>query len=53
MAINAPRFTMNPPQINHQKTTFCTPFSAKSPAKTTKFRPKKNNADLKRKLTRD
>jgi hypothetical protein len=40
-AINAPRFTTKPPQINHQKTTFCTSFSAKPPAKTTKTPSKK------------
>jgi hypothetical protein len=34
VTVNLPAFTSNPPQINHQKTTFCTPFLAKPPAKT-------------------
>jgi hypothetical protein len=29
-------FTSDPPQIHHQKTTFCTPFFPKPPAKTGK-----------------
>jgi hypothetical protein len=28
------RFTSNPPQIHQRKTTFCTPFLPKPPAKT-------------------
>ncbi len=33
MTVNLPAFTSNPPQIHHQKTTFCTPFLPKPPAK--------------------
>src|SRR6266403_461305 len=36
MTVNLPAFTSNPPQIHHQKTTFCTPFLPKPPAKTGK-----------------
>jgi hypothetical protein len=34
VTINKPRFTTNPPQIHHQKTTFNHPFLPKPPAKT-------------------
>ena len=34
MTANVPAFTSNPPQIHDQKTTFCTPFLPKPPAKT-------------------
>jgi hypothetical protein len=34
MTVNLPAFTSNPPRIHHQKTTFCTPFLTKPPAKT-------------------
>src|ERR1700722_7535175 len=44
MTVNLPAFTSNPPQINHQKTTFCTPFLPKPPAKTGKPASKKNIA---------
>src|SRR6266851_7762583 len=33
MTVNLPAFTSNPPQIHHQKTTFCTPFLPKPPQK--------------------
>jgi hypothetical protein len=33
MTVNLPAFTSNPPQIHHRKTTFCTPFWPKPPAK--------------------
>ena len=36
MTVNFPAFTSNPPQIHHQKTTFCTLFLSKPPAKTGK-----------------
>jgi hypothetical protein len=42
MTVNLPAFTSNPPQIHHQKTTFCTPFLPKPPAKTGKPAPRKN-----------
>ena len=41
MTVNLPAFTSNPPQIHHQKTTFCTPFLLKPPAKTSKRASKK------------
>jgi hypothetical protein len=41
MTVNLPAFTSNPPQIHHQKTTFCTPFLPKPPAKTPVIQPKK------------
>jgi hypothetical protein len=41
MTVNLPAFTSNPPQIHHQKTTFCTPFLPKPPAKTGKPARKK------------
>jgi hypothetical protein len=44
MTVNLPAFTSNPPQIHHQKTTFCTPFLPKPPAKTLIIQPKKNTA---------
>jgi hypothetical protein len=44
MTVNLPAFTSNPPQIHHQKTTFCTPFLPKPPAKTGKPRQKKITA---------
>jgi len=43
MTVNVPAFTSNPPQIHHQKTTFCTPVFAKTPSKKTgKPTPEKN-----------
>jgi hypothetical protein len=42
-SINPPRFTSHPPQLHHQKTTFCTPFFLKPPAKTPLHHAKKNN----------
>jgi hypothetical protein len=42
MIVNLPAFTSNPPQIHHQKTTFCTPFFPKPPAKTPVVQPEKN-----------
>jgi hypothetical protein len=44
MTVNLPAFTTNPPQIHHQKTTFCTPFLPKPPAKALVIQPKKNTA---------
>jgi hypothetical protein len=44
MTINLPAFTSNPPQIHHQKTTFCTPFLRKPPAKTLVIQAKKITA---------
>jgi hypothetical protein len=41
MTVNVPAFTSNPPQIHHQKTTFCTPLLPKPPAKTLVIQPKK------------
>jgi hypothetical protein len=41
MTVNLPAFTSNPPQIHHQKTTFCTPFLPKPPAKTTAIHARK------------
>jgi hypothetical protein len=41
MTANVPAFTSNPPQIHHQKTTFCTPFFPKPPAKTPVIQPEK------------
>jgi hypothetical protein len=35
----SPRSTINPPQFHHQKTTFCTPLFAKTPAKTPLHQP--------------
>jgi hypothetical protein len=34
VTVNLPAFTSNPPQIHHEKTTFCTLFLPKPPAKT-------------------
>src|SRR5229473_2380864 len=42
MTVNLPAFTSNPPQIHHKKTTFCTPFLPKPPAKTGKPAPRNN-----------
>jgi hypothetical protein len=42
MTVNLPAFTSNPPQIHHQKTTFCIPFFAKTPSKTGKPGPERN-----------
>jgi hypothetical protein len=42
VSVNVLAFASNPPQINHQKTTFCTPFLQKPPAKTQKTPPTKN-----------
>jgi hypothetical protein len=42
MTVNLPAFTSNPPQIHHQKTTFCTPFLPKPPAKTQVVHSEKN-----------
>src|SRR3981189_821406 len=36
----SPCFTTNPPQPHHQKTTFCTPLFAKTPAKTPSTAPR-------------
>jgi hypothetical protein len=44
MTVNLPAFTSNPPQIHHQKTTFCTPFLPKPPAKRWLSSPKKITA---------
>jgi hypothetical protein len=44
MSINAPRFTSNPPQLHHKKTTFCTPLFPKTPAKTPFHHAKKINS---------
>jgi hypothetical protein len=41
MTVNLPAFTSNPPQIHHRKTTFCTPFLPKPPAKTPVIRARK------------
>jgi hypothetical protein len=41
MTVNLPAFTSNPPQIHHRKTTFCTPFLPKPPAKTPVTQPRK------------
>src|ERR1700730_14714504 len=38
---NSPQTTTNPPQIHHQKTTFCHPFFQKPPAKTRKTTQRK------------
>jgi hypothetical protein len=42
-SVSSPRFTIDPPQIHHQKTTFCTPFFLKTPAKMPLYHAKKNN----------
>jgi hypothetical protein len=42
MTFNLPAFTSNPPQIHHRKTTFCTPFLPKPPAKRRLSAPEKN-----------
>jgi len=44
MNVNVPAFTSNPPQIHHQKTTFCTPFLPKPPTKRVKPAPEKITA---------
>jgi hypothetical protein len=41
MTVTLPALTSNPPQIHHQKTTFCAPFMPKPPAKTSKRAQKK------------
>jgi hypothetical protein len=41
MTINLPAFTSNPPQIHHQKTTFCTRFCQNPQQKRVKPPPKK------------
>jgi hypothetical protein len=41
MTVNSPAFTSNPPRIHHRKTTFCTPFLPKPPAKTPVIQPRK------------
>jgi hypothetical protein len=41
MTVNLPAFTSNPPQINHQKTTFCTAFLPNPQQKRGKPRQKK------------
>jgi hypothetical protein len=46
VTVNVPVFTSKPPRIHHQKTTFCTPFFPKSPAKTGKTSPKKLPPEL-------
>jgi hypothetical protein len=42
VSVNSPRFTSNPPQIHHKKTTIKTPIFAKPPVKTTFHHSKKN-----------
>ena len=42
MTVNLPAFTSDPPQIHQRKTTLCTPFSPKPPAKTPVIQPQKN-----------
>jgi hypothetical protein len=37
-----PSSTSIPPQVHHQKTTICTPFFAKTPAKTPVHHTRKN-----------
>jgi hypothetical protein len=44
MTVNLPAFTSDPPRIHHRKTTFCTPFLPKPPAKTGKPAPEKITA---------
>jgi hypothetical protein len=39
----SPSFTILPPQIHHQKTTICTTFFAKTPAKPPFHTPEKNS----------
>jgi hypothetical protein len=41
MTVNLPAFTSNPPQIHQRKTTFCTQFLQKPPAKTPVILPPK------------
>jgi len=41
MTVNLPAFTSNPPQIHHQKTTFCIPFLPKPQQKRVNQRQKK------------
>jgi hypothetical protein len=41
VTVNKPRFTTNPPQIHHQKTTFNHQFFAKTPSKNAQFPTKK------------
>jgi hypothetical protein len=41
MTVNLPAFTSNPPQIHQRKTTFCTPFLPKPPAKMLVIQPRK------------
>jgi hypothetical protein len=41
VTVNTPRFTSEPPQIHHRKTTFNTPFFAKPPSKEAFYRNKK------------
>jgi hypothetical protein len=41
MTVNLSAFTSNPPQIYHRKTTFCTSFLPKPPAKTPVIPPRK------------
>src|SRR5437899_10118800 len=42
MTVNLPAFTSNPPQVHHQKTTFCTPLLPKPPAKRGLTAPEKH-----------
>jgi hypothetical protein len=39
VAVLLSAFTSNPPQIHHQKTTFCTPFFAQTPSKSAGYPP--------------
>jgi hypothetical protein len=43
VAVKPPHSPRKPPQIHHQTTTFCHPFSAKPPAKTQK-RPRQKKS---------
>jgi hypothetical protein len=45
LTFNLPAFTSKPPQLHHQKTTFCTPFFPKPPAKTRVHQPGKITAN--------
>jgi hypothetical protein len=44
MTVNLPAFTINPPQIQHQKSTFCTACLPKPQAKTPVIQPRKKTA---------
>jgi hypothetical protein len=53
MTVNLPAFTSNPPHIHHRKTTFCTPFLPKPPAKTPVIPARKNTAKMTNKKVTD